>query len=121
MEKDSQKVSETQKDTHNQMISYDTNWMGPIDQGWYEERGIDTENGYWSGGRIDIYGLDEVEYYCGRHEYSLPIMDGESWNLLTAWLENFETETPWSFDDLIEQFQKETGREILWAHEEFNK
>lgn len=103
------------------MISYSTNWMGPVDRGWYEERGIDPENGYWSGGRIDIYGLDEVEYYCGRHEYGLPIMDGLSWNLFSEWLDNYETTELKTYEQLLSAFETDTDHKIRWAHEEFNK
>jgi hypothetical protein len=103
------------------MISYSTNWMGPIDPGWYEERGIDPEKDYWSGGRIDIYGLDETEYYGGRHEYSLPIMDGVSWNRFSDWLENYETIELKTYEQLLSAFEADTDNQIRWAHEEFRE
>ena len=128
MEKDFRKVGETQKDTHNQMISYSTNWMGPISLDWFRERGLTQMVGdledvteYWCGGRIDIYGLDEVEYYGGRHEYSLPIMDGVSWNLFSDWLDNYETIELKTYEQLLSAFEADTDHVIRWAHEEFDK
>ena len=39
------------------MITYSTNWMGPISTHWYRERGlVENENitTYYCAGRIDI-------------------------------------------------------------------
>lgn len=129
-------------------ISYSTNFMGPISMDWFRDRGltkeVDTEvtheylaiqlgvnvgdiapmedvTEYWCGGRIDIYGLDEVEYYGGRHEYGLPIMDGVSWNLFSDWLENYETVELETFEQLLSAFEADTDHKIRWAHEEFDK
>lgn len=130
------------------MISYSTNWMGPISMDWFRDRGltkeVDTEvtheylarqlgvnvgdvvpmedvTEYWSGGRVDIYGLDEVEYYGGMSEYSLPIMDGVSWNLFSDWLENYETVELETFEQLLSAFEADTDHKIRWAHKEFDK
>ena len=48
------------------MISYSTNLMGPINDYWYQAR--DLKIGSVAAGRIDIYGLDELEYYGGMNE-----------------------------------------------------
>jgi hypothetical protein len=127
-------------------IDYSTNFMGPISMDWFRARDLtqmvdieiktpieaklykanigDTVQSediteYWCGGRIDIYGLDADEYYGGTSEYGLPIMDGESWNKLTEWLEEYVSETLTSFEDLITMFEKETKHKIRWAIYEF--
>ena len=88
------------------MISYSTNWMGPISKAWCDKHGD-----YWSGGRIDIYGV-KGEFYPG--EYGLPIMHSEDWNDFSGWLDDFETHSLWQFDDIIAQYEQESGRKIRW-------
>jgi len=128
------------------MIHYSTNYMGPISLDWFRDRGltqmvdmeITTEmdarrynvnigdtvqvediTKYWCGGRIDIYGLDEREHYAGMSEYGLPIMDGESWNKLTDWLDEYESKELTSYEDLIIIFERETNHKIRWADDVF--
>lgn len=127
-------------------IQYSTNHMGPVSLDWYRERGLtkmvsrsleseflakkldkqvgdeyefETITEHWAGGRIDIYGLDEHEYYCGRSEYALPIMDGTSWDLFSDWLDEYETIELKTFDQLLSAFEADTDHVIRWAHEEF--
>jgi len=96
------------------VIEYSTNWMGPISKGWYEQNGVDHEKLNYSGGRIDVYGLDTREYWGGKHEYSLPIMRTEDWNDFSDWLDDFETETLWSFEQIMEEYLQDTGHVIRW-------
>lgn len=91
------------------MISYSTNWMGPINEEFIAEYGS-----HWSAGRIDIYGLDNKEYWGGCHEYPLPIMRTEDWNHFDAWLEDLETEELWTFEQIMEEYRQETGHVIRW-------
>ena len=65
------------------MISYSTNWMGPINQKWTEEHGD-----CWSAGRIDIRGVPDESWGL---EYGLPLMHVEDWNDFSGWLDDFET------------------------------
>lgn len=95
-------------------ITYSTNLMGPMSRDWYDERGLDPDKEIWCGGRIDIYGLDESQYYGGKSEYALPMMDGESWGLFSQWLENYETNDLRTFDQLIYAFEWSTRHKILW-------
>jgi len=67
-----------------------------------------------AAGRIDIYGLDETEYYCGRSEYSLPPMKVKSWNMFSDWLDDFETEELWKFDEIIDEFETQCNTTIEW-------
>lgn len=128
------------------MISYSTNMMGPISLDWFRDRNLiedvdvvvkndfqariyrasigdtvtrqrNTEN--WCGGRIDIYGLDETEYYGGMSEYGLPIMDGESWNRFSDWLDEYKTIELKTYEQLLSAFEADTGHQIRWAHEVF--
>lgn len=88
------------------MVSYSTNWMGPINQKWIEENGD-----CWSAGRIDIYGAPGEHYPI---EYGLPPMHRDDWNALSYWLEEMQTEELWTYEKLIEHFQYWYGKEIRW-------
>lgn len=119
------------------MISYSTNWMGPAGMWWFRENGYtkmvtkilekdspltNAKKGdtityedvteYWYGGRIDIYGTGDPY----GDEMSLPIMDGPSYKGFSEWLENFETETIWSLDQLVAEYEK-THNKIRWHDE----
>ena len=123
------------------MITYSTNFMGPISTQWFVERGLTkkvkrvhrssiiaekfgakvgdeyeihelTEN--YAGGRIDIRD-DSKEGYDGWNEYGVKIMHGEDWNALTDYLDDLETETLLDYDDLINQFEAWYGNKIRWA------
>ena len=111
------------------MITYSTNWMGPIVTKWYEDNNIPyemetilvntTPKEYkryksYSCGRIDVYGLDETEFYGGKHEYGLAPMETESWNILSEFLHEYRTLERTSYDDLINEFETLTGHEIQW-------
>ena len=99
------------------MITYSTNWMGPVNMQWFEERGLVENNEittYYSGGRIDIRGVPDEPWGL---EYSLPIMHGEDWNALGEYLWDLETEELLPYDTLIEQFETHYGKRIRWADE----
>ena len=102
------------------MITYSTNWMGPISIDWYRDRGLLHESGevttYFSAGRIDIRD-DTKQGYDGWDEYSLPPMHGEDWNSFSEWLDDFTTERLFSFEDLIAQYEQESGTVIRWWKE----
>ena len=114
------------------MITYSTNFMGPVSTRWYEERDIPFEIRETAGilrpkteykhflesyscGRIDIYGLDEDAYWCGKSEYGVAPMLTEDWNAFSYWLDEMQTEELWSYDKLIEHFQYYNKAEIRWA------
>ena len=80
--------------------------MGPINKAWCDEHGD-----YWSGGRIDIYGVPGEHYPI---EYGLPIMHTEDWYDFSGWLDDFETPELWKFDDIITQYEQECNRKIRW-------
>ena len=114
------------------MISYSTNWMGPISTRWYEERDIPFVLKKTSGkilpvveykdflesyscGRIDIYGLDTYQFWCGKYEYGVAPMRTEDWNAFGDWLDNIEDEKLITYDELIRQFEEHYGNKIRWV------
>ena len=116
------------------MISYSTNWMGPISTKWYEDRNIPfvmkrtkgiapfpardyKDYVEYSCGRIDIYGLDEEEYYAGKSEYGVATMRHEDWNDLSEWLDTFETKELVPYSRLLEIFERTKRIKIRWYTE----
>jgi len=103
------------------MITYSTNWMGPVNIHWYAERELLEEDGVtpkitYSAGRIDI--RDDSKYgYDGWHEYGVAPMHGEDWNALSDYLWDLTTEELLPYDTLIEQFETHYGKKIRWADE----
>lgn len=121
------------------MITYSTNWMGPINLHWYKERGLtekktrvvaedsilvkagrkvgdvleyDEITTYYSGGRIDIRGVPDEPWGL---EYGVAPMHGEDWNALGDYLWDLTTEDLLSYNTLIEQFETHYGKKIRWA------
>jgi len=90
------------------MITYSTNWMGPINMQWIEEHGD-----CWSAGRIDIRDSSK-EGYDGWNEYGLPPMHTEDWNKLSDYLWELKTETLLSYEELIQSFEEHYGKKIRW-------
>ena len=114
------------------MISYSTNWMGPISIKWYEDRNIPyvmkrskgiepfpardyKDYVEYSGGRIDIYGLDEEQYWGGKSEYDVRPMRHEDWYDFGEWLDKIECNALISYGTLIDLFEKTHKRKIRWA------
>jgi hypothetical protein len=127
------------------MVTYSTNWMGPIRMDWFRDRGLtapvtkkvesdllakafglnigDTYEVEevvvnYSGGRLDIYGLDATEYWGGKHEYCLDIMRTEDWNEFSDWVDDRETKELWTLEQILEEFKQDTGFTIRWWEEE---
>lgn len=103
------------------MITYSTNWMGPINLKWYRERGLLEANGVtpkiqYSAGRIDIRD-DSKPGYEGWNEYGVEPMHGEDWNALSDYLWDLTTEELLPYNTLIEQFEEHYGKKIRWAEE----
>lgn len=121
------------------MITYSTNWMGPISMSWYRDRNLvrkvtgtytnehmatkysknvgdtyeyDEVVTLYCGGRIDVYGTDDM---FGT-EIGLPVMRSDCWNQFTDWLDTVETDDVWTLDQLIELYQRDNPP-IVWASE----
>ena len=86
------------------MLSYSTNWMGPINTDWIAEHGD-----YWAAGRIDVYGEEGYP-----SEIALPPMHDRDWERFSRWLETFETEFVWPLTLLVAEYEK-THQPILWV------
>ena len=126
------------------MISYSTNWMGPVNINWYRKRGLtrrvskvleegktfypkglkagdtweyDEITVNYCAGRIDIRD-SEKQGYDGWDEYSLSPMHVEDWNDFSGWLDDFETHELWEFDDIIAQYEQDCNRKIRWWKDE---
>ena len=99
------------------MITYDTNWMGPIANRWYTDRGLDPMNPehHYAGGRIDIRGVEDEPWGL---EYGLRPMKAISWRKLSDWLMGLKTEELLGRKELLERFEKETGHKIEWWEDE---
>ena len=91
------------------MITYTTNWMGPINERWIAKHGTG-----WSAGRIDIRD-DTKPGYAGWDEYSVAPMHTEDWNALGDYLWDLTTPEQLSYNALIEQFETHYGKRIRWA------
>jgi len=93
------------------MITYSTNWMGPINKKWYEDRNLEL----WScsAGRIDCRGTG-----LGMHgdEIGLPPMPNEDWVRFSQWLDDVETDTMLSLNELVEIYEM-TNPKIKWIEE----
>ena len=114
------------------MISYSTNFMGPISLNWFRERGllmppVTRWSGFlkkeitveeikqeYRGGRIDIYGTEDGF----PEEIALPVMLGEDWNRFSKWLDSYKTETVKTLDEIIESYYNDGNNEIRWWKED---
>lgn len=122
------------------MVTYSTNWMGPANMKWYQDRGLtrkvskvleedqrfgdlkagdtwtyDEITTEYACGRIDIRGLDPEKYWNGWDEYSLSPMHGEDWNALSDFLDRLSGEKVVPYESLIMLFEAQYGRKIRWA------
>ena len=125
------------------MISYSTNYMGPISMDWFRERGlthvitetvksemiskikdlpigatyeIEVIHTHYAAGRIDIRDSSK-EGYDGWYEYSVAPMHGEDWNALSDFLWDFESEEIIPYQHLIELFEADYGKKVRWSDE----
>ena len=91
-------------------VQYRTNWMGPINSDWIAKHGD-----HWAAGRIDIYGVPNEHYPI---EYGLPPMHVEDWGALSHWLDHHVTSELWTYEELIDTFEKKyLKRKIRWCKE----
>jgi hypothetical protein len=124
------------------VITYSTNFMGPVNMKWYRDRGLtrkvsevleEGRIGYPKGlgpgdvweyeeltthycaGRIDVRD-DSKQGYDGWDEYGLAPMHEEDWNAFGAWLDDLTTTELWEYDMLVSIFETEVlnGRKIRW-------
>lgn len=80
--------------------------MGPINTEWIKEHGD-----HWATGRMDLDG-PSLEPFGGS--YGVDPMHQEDWSLLGDWCIRYQTEELKSLEEVIEDFEKETGNKIRW-------
>ena len=122
------------------MITYSTNWMGPVGMWWYRERNltvtktvvqkedskytrrkkgdiyqVEEVTQQWGGGRIDIRGEGLGIY---GEQMGLPIMRGDCYRRFSEWLNTFETDDVWTLAQLVEMYEKDNPK-IIWADDVF--
>ena len=124
------------------MITYSTNWMGPINMNWYRERNltvtktviqeedskftsrkkgdiyeVEEITQQWAGGRIDIRGEGLGPY---GDEIGLPIMRGDCYGRFSDWLDTVETDDVRTLAQLVEMYERDNPR-IIWADDVFGE
>lgn len=110
-------------------LSFFLNMMGVANIGWYERNNIPYKEVWTTSdlfpktlvkeytthyycGRIDVHGHPEFPF---NFEYSVDIMDGESWNKLGDWLDDLTLDyLPDTVEEIYEMFERETGFHINW-------
>lgn len=101
------------------MVTYSTNFMGPISLQWYRDRGISVLNGQpevtYAGGRIDVYGLSEDDYYAGKSALGLPVMTATSFNSFSRFLSSFRSDKQLTYNDLVKAYIEAGNPEITYA------
>jgi len=115
-------------------VRYSTNWMGPISLDWYRKRGLTTlehhvqeqDNPYTGRKRGEHYKMEIINhnYSCGRidvrgtddphgWEIGVPPMLSLDWCRFGRWLDTFETDAPWTLDQLVELYERANPK-ITW-------
>jgi len=109
------------------MISYSTNFMGPISLDWFRQRGLTVKETRWSdilkkditvtkitqnwmGGRIDVYGTNNPY----GQEIALPIMHDSDWYKFSNWLNNYKTDCVKTLDEILESYYNDGNDKISW-------
>lgn len=120
------------------MITYSTNFMGPVSTNWYKDRGLTKRVSqilehdsiaFPDKKKGDVFEYDEIteQYACGRidvygtgdhfpEEISLPLMKGSDWNRFSDWLDTMKTAEMWTLGQLVTEFEK-TNDPISWWEE----
>jgi hypothetical protein len=108
------------------MISYSTNFMGPINLQWYRDRNIPFKNNttpaiMYAGGRIDVYGLSEQDYYGGTTSIGLPIMTAASFNAFSEFLSQLHSSSLLSYKDLVMLYLASGNTPLEYAPESVSR
>lgn len=88
------------------MVTYFLNLMGPVNSDWIEENGD-----CWAIGRIDVQ--DDSMF---GDEYGVWAMHKEDWKAFGRWLNALETDDKWTYEQLIEEFEKQEEVSIRWLN-----
>ena len=91
-------------------VRYSTNWMGPVNKQWYEERGLELWT--YAAGRIDCRGEDLGQFGA---EIGVDPMKDESWARFGNWLNTVETDDMWTMDQLVEMYERNNPKIEWWT------
>ena len=78
------------------LLSYSTNWMGPVNLDWTEKNGD-----HWAAGRIDVYGKGEYP-----DEIGLPLMHKDDWHSFSECIDTVKSENMLSLEQLVEMYEQ---------------
>lgn len=117
------------------MIRYSTNWMGPVNMKWYRDRGLtqtethiaEYDSMFYNRGEPYTVTTITEQYSCGRidisngDELGVPPMRAVDWARLGLWLDDVQTCSQWSLDDIVTAYNFWSGHEpIEWDTYEQN-
>ena len=116
------------------MRHYSTNWMGPASLDWYRQRGLtqtetkvaEADTMFYNAGETYTAETITTSYSCGRidvspthdepygDEIGVPPMLTKDWQTFGRWLDDVQTVSVWTLQDLVTAYQNQTGRTIHW-------
>ena len=85
--------------------------MGPVSLNWYEERGLDYNTQRYSAGRIDVRGTGLSPY---GDEIGVPPMRSEDWSNLSAWLDNYTTDSMVTLQQIVNEYELNNPKIRWW-------
>lgn len=108
--------------------------MGPVNLDWYRQRGLtqvehkiatedsmlynhsesytlETITTYYACGRIDVRGVPDEPYGL---EIGVPPMLASDWRAFGDWLDDVETCSVWTLQDLVAAYEHQTNSKITW-------
>ena len=108
--------------------------MGPASLDWYRARGLtqtekkvatqdtmfynvgdayetETITTSYSCGRIDVRGVPDEPYGL---EIGVPPMLTSDWQRFGRWLDEVQTMSVWTLDNLVIAYEHQTGNRIIW-------
>lgn len=107
--------------------------MGPVSLQWYRTRGLtrtetkvaDADTMFYSAGQTYTSETIVQHYSCGRidvrgipgdpygDEIGVPPMLSTDWEMFSHWLDDVQTCSVWSLDNLVEAYQQHNPK-ITW-------
>jgi len=71
----------------------------------------ETITTHYSCGRIDVHGIPDEPY---GDEIGVPPMLSTDWRLFGNWLDDVQTMSIWTLQDLIVAYENQTNTKITW-------
>ena len=86
------------------------NWMGPLYEQWYKDRNLPLWT--YSAGRIDF--MNNLKDSSYPDEMAVPPMLREDWFRFSNWLVTFETDFPWTLEQIVELYERDNPKITWW-------